>query len=70
MENIFNITRYQINMAALIFYLAFPFSVFIANYVNDNVGIKLGMTIGNITLILGTGIRLFINEGFYFVLIG
>jgi len=66
----FDLSRYMVNLAPLVFYVAFPFTVFIANYVNDSVAIKLGMSIGNSLMIIGTGVRLFISNSFYYVLLG
>ena len=60
----------EVNLVALLFYFAYPFASFGANYMFDNVGIKLGMSIGNILLMAGVATRLLINESFYFVLLG
>ena len=70
MIELFDISRYEVNLSPLIFYFAFPFAIFLANYLNDNVDLKLGMTIGNLCLILGTGLCLLIESSFYYALVG
>eukprot|EP00825_Cyclidium_porcatum_P025372 TRINITY_DN27603_c0_g1_i1.p1 TRINITY_DN27603_c0_g1~~TRINITY_DN27603_c0_g1_i1.p1 ORF type:complete len:240 (-),score=24.83 TRINITY_DN27603_c0_g1_i1:26-745(-) len=69
-QQLYHFSRFQINLTTLLFYLAFPFANFVSNWLTDNIGLKLAMSLGNILMIVGTGMRLFIDQSIYLVMIG
>lgn len=47
-----------------------PIFSFLANFTLDTYGIKVGLFFGLVLSMLGAGARVFINESFWFVLLG
>ena len=57
-------------MTALCYTLAHSFVVFPANYILDQMGLKIGLSIGSGFMILGFGIRILINHAFWIYILG
>lgn len=66
----FNKTALEINLCGLLFYLTSVPSNFIVVWIIDHYGIRLGICIGSISMIIGCGIRLLIDYSFYLVIVG
>lgn len=47
-----------------------PIFTFPASYVIDTYGARVGITVGSLLCLLGLGIRLLVNQGFFIVIIG
>ena len=61
---------FEINYLSLIFMGAYLPVNFPSVAVIDKRGLRLGLIIGMVLTTVGLGIRCFINQGFYFALIG
>ncbi len=59
-----------VNLGALLFTLMHPIFTFPAAYVIDTYGTKTGIIIGSACGIVGISLRLLVNEGFAWVIIG
>jgi FLVCR family feline leukemia virus subgroup C receptor-related protein len=59
-----------INLAGLLFVLMHPIFTFPAAYFIDTYGSRMGIMIGSILCIIGISLRMLINYGFYFAIIG
>ena len=59
-----------INLAGLLFVLMHPIFTFPAAYFIDTYGSRMGIMIGSILCIIGISMRMLINQGFYFAIIG
>ena len=57
-------------MTSLIFMLFHPIFSFLANFILDAYGIRVGLNFGLLFTMLGAGTRLFINQNFGWVLLG
>lgn len=67
---IYGLDSTVINLGSLLFILMHPIFTFPASYVIDTYGARIGITFGCILCLIGTGLRLLVNTGFYFVIIG
>jgi FLVCR family feline leukemia virus subgroup C receptor-related protein len=67
---IYNEDPVVVNLAGLLFTLMHPIFTFPAAFVIDTYGTRIGICIGCILCLLGTVIRLFINETFVSIIIG
>jgi FLVCR family feline leukemia virus subgroup C receptor-related protein len=47
-----------------------PLFTFPASYAIDTYGTKAGIAIGSVLCLIGTGLRLFVNSSFWWVIIG
>ncbi|KAL4439315.1 hypothetical protein ABPG74_016978 [Tetrahymena malaccensis] len=63
-------SKQVISLCALVFYVSHPPMAFVSNYIIEQKGLKFGITFGAILMIIGTGLRCLVNQGFYFVIIG
>lgn len=59
-----------INLGSLLFILMHPIFTFPASYVIDTFGARVGITVGSLLCLFGMGIRLLVNSGFFFVILG
>ena len=66
----YNVSRTLVYMCSLIFFISHPFSTFLANYILDTYGLKVGISIGVIGMMAGMSVRLLINESFYYLFLG
>jgi FLVCR family feline leukemia virus subgroup C receptor-related protein len=60
----------MVSFCALITFIINPIASIFANYILDNKGLKLGVIIYCVFVILGVSLRMLIKESFYFVIIG
>jgi Sugar phosphate permease len=71
LKDIYDITLFQANFGtSLISPAIYPIANFIANYVLDEYGLKLGMGIANTCLIMGFIFRFFSASGFLYIVLG
>lgn len=66
----YEVSTSMVSFCALITFLINPIVALVANYILDNKGLKLGISINCVLVILGVSMRMLINESFYFVIIG
>ena len=59
-----------VNLGGLLFVFMHPIFTFPAAFIIDTYGTRVGIGIGCILGIIGVGLRVFINYGFYWVIIG
>lgn len=60
-EEIYGISPNLVTLPALMFMLISPPTMLPVNYISDRFGIRVGTACGGVLLIIGTGIKLFIN---------
>jgi len=70
LTHIYNIEPIIVNLGALLFTLMHPIFTFPAAYVIDKYGTRFGIGFGSILCLIGACIRMFVNESFYFVIVG
>jgi FLVCR family feline leukemia virus subgroup C receptor-related protein len=59
-----------VNSGALFFALMHPLFTFPAAYVIDTYGTRVGIAVGSALCLVGTALRLFVNDAFAWVIIG
>lgn len=59
-----------INMTGLLFVLMHPLFTFPAAYFIDTYGTRIGIFIGCVFCIVGTAVRILVNSGFFFAILG
>ena len=59
-----------VNLGSLLFALMHPIFTFPAAYVIDTYGTRVGIALGCALSILGTGVRLLVNQAFALVIVG
>ena len=64
------LTNLEINMCAMLYMIAYIPVNFIANYLIDKYGSRLGLIIGCVLTIAGLWVKILIGSGFEYVLIG
>lgn len=67
---IYDQTSLVVNLGSLLFALMHPIFTFPASYVIDTYGTRAGITVGSILALLGVGLRMLVNQDFFFVIIG
>ena len=60
----------MINLGSLLFILMHPIFTFPAAYVIDTYGTRLGIIVGSGLCLIGVGLRLLVNHGFFLVILG
>lgn len=60
----------MINLAGLLFVLMHPIFTFPAAYFIDTYGSRVGISIGCVLCIIGVSLRMLINQGFWFAIVG
>lgn len=66
----YNSTDFIISSASLVYLLFYMPSNFPSNYILDKYGIRVGVTIGTILTLIGSWLRILINQSFYYVILG
>lgn len=69
-SELYNQSSTVLTITGLAYTLAHSFVVFPANYILDQKGLRTGIVIGNIFLILGHAVRILINQGFWLYILG
>lgn len=67
---IYNQDPVVVNLGGLLFTLMHPIFTFPAAYFIDTYGARVGITIGCVLCLLGTCVRLLVNQEFAFVIVG
>jgi len=70
LQSIYELEPLIVNLGALLFTLMHPIFTFPAAYVIDTYGTRVGIALGSGLCLLGTAIRMLVNQSFYFVIIG
>ena len=70
LTNIYDETTVVANLSSLLFTLMHPIFTFPASYVIDTYGSRLGIGIGCILALIGVGLRMLVNEGFFWIIVG
>ena len=70
LQDIYHQDPLVVNSGALLFALMHPVFTFPASYAIDTYGTKVGIAIGSGLCLLGTGLRLFVNNSFSWVIVG
>jgi FLVCR family feline leukemia virus subgroup C receptor-related protein len=65
-----NLGNISVDVGGLLYMLMHPIFTFPAAYVIDSKGARAGIILGSILGILGVTMRLFVNHGFWLVLVG
>ena len=60
----------MVNLGGLLFALMHPIFTFPASYVIDTYGTRVGIAIGSILALTGVSVRMLVNKGFAWVIIG
>lgn len=69
-QSIYDLRKFYATLPSLLFFLAQPIASVPVNYILDTYGLRVGVTIGQLLLIIGSGTRLLINHSYYFLLLG
>lgn len=70
LETIYAQDPLVVNSGALLFALMHPLFTFPAAYVIDTYGTKMGIRVGSILCLIGTSLRLLVNQSFAWVIVG
>jgi MFS transporter, FLVCR family, feline leukemia virus subgroup C receptor-related protein len=70
LSEIYNEDPVVVNLGSLLFALMHPIFTFPAAYFIDTYGSRIGITIGCFLCLLGTCLRLLVNQGFAWVIVG
>lgn len=70
LADIYDLDPVIINLGALLFALMHPVFTFPAAFVIDKYGTRAGIRLGCVLCFIGTSLRLLVNQGFYWVIIG
>ena len=66
----YHLNHYMVDAFSLLFMLLYPFGCIPEAYLIDNVSMQIGLTISAICLIIGAGLKIFINTSIVFAYIG
>lgn len=70
LKTIYGLSELIISSSALFYLVLYmPFN-FPSNYIVDKYGIKVGMTIGTVLTLIGAWVKIFVNQSFFFVMLG
>lgn len=70
LSEIYSESPVVVNMAGLLFVLMHPLFTFPAAYFIDTYGTRVGIAIGSVLCILGISLRMLINYGFWWAIVG
>ena len=70
LQNIYSYSYLTVSLTSLIYMFTFIPINFPADYIMDHLGLRIGMFFGVFFTIIGSWIRIFINESFLFVILG
>ena len=66
----YHLNHYMVDAFSLLFMFLYPFGCIPEAYLIDNVSMQIGLTISAICLIIGAGLKIFINTSIVFAYIG
>ena len=66
----YHLNHYMVDAFSLLFMFLYPFGCIPEAYIIDNVSMQIGLTISALCLIIGAGLKIFINTSIVFAYIG
>ena len=70
LKTIYGLSELIISSSALFYLVLYmPFN-FPSNYIVDKYGIKVGMALGTVLTLIGAWVKIFVNQSFFFVMLG
>lgn len=66
----YNTSDFMISSTSLMYLVFYMPSNFPSNYILDKYGIRAGVTLGTLLTLLGSWLRILVNESFYYVILG
>lgn len=70
LKSIYDLSEIVISSSALFYLILYLPANFPSNYILDKYGIRVGVTLGTVLTLIGSWIRIFVNDSFYYVLLG
>lgn len=70
LKSFYNTSDFMISSTSLMYLLFYMPANFPSNYILDKYGIRAGVTLGTLLTLLGSWLRILVNDSFYYVILG